>query len=291
MKEKKSRAKDTFFSSKKSLNCNGKILNLDKPIVMGILNLTPDSFYDGNKYPSEKFWMEQTEKMISDGASIIDIGAVSTRPGAQQISEEEEIKRLLPVLNTISKKLPGAIISIDTYRAAVAEKVINNGAHIINDISAGRFDNNMIDIIAKYNVPYVIMHILGTPRTMQDNPVYENVVNDVISFLAKQVDKLKQSGVNDVIIDPGFGFGKTLEHNYKLLNKLDLFKIFELPVLVGISRKSMINKVLGTKPEFALNGTTVLHTIALQKGADILRVHDVKEAVEAIKLTAMIDKM
>jgi len=280
----KSSAKDTFFCKKKTLNCHGKILTLQAPMVMGILNITPDSFYDGGSYNKERKWIEQVDKMLEEGADIIDIGAASTRPGADVVSEETEKDRLLPVLQSIRKKWPDTLLSIDTSRSKIARICIDEGASMINDISGGTFDDAMIPFIAHTKAPYIIMHIQGNPRNMQQNPSYENIMNELIIFFSKQVEKLKQAGVYDVIIDPGFGFGKTLKNNYELMHHLERFHIFELPLMVGFSRKSMINKVLGTTSDQALNGTTVLNTIALLKGADILRVHDVKEAVEAVRL-------
>ncbi len=277
-------AKNTVFSSNRNMNCRGKVLNLNIPVVMGVLNITPDSFYDGGRYTNRDAWLGQTEKMLKQGASIIDIGAVSTRPGAEKISEDKEIKRLMPVLSIIKKEFPEAIISIDTYRASVAEITIKNGANIINDISGGTFDKKMFETINRLKVPYIMMHIKGTPQNMQVNPYYEDVVKEIMAFFSRQINKLKNFGAKDIIIDPGFGFGKTLKNNYEILNHLDSFKKFGLPILVGMSRKSMINKVLNTKPSEALNGTTILNTIAIMKGADILRVHDVKEAVEVIKI-------
>lgn len=276
--------KDTIFSSQKTMNCEGKLLSLEKPIVMGILNITPDSFYDGGKYKSIKDIINHTQKMLAEDAAIIDIGAVSTKPGAKEVSASEEKKRLIPVIKAIVKEFPEAILSTDTYRSEIAKAAIGEGAHILNDISAGQLDEKMFGTIASLQVPYIIMHIQGTPADMQMAPKYKDVVKEVMLYLSVRVNKLKQLGVNDIIIDPGFGFGKTVEHNYELLKNLNLFKIFDLPILAGLSRKSMINKVLGAKPENALNGTTVLNTIALMKGANILRVHDVKEAIETIKL-------
>lgn len=278
--------KNTFFSSHFSLNCRGKLLSLEKPIVMGILNITPDSFYDGGKHKGIHEILLHVEKMLSEGASVIDIGAASTKPGAKKISAADEKKRLLPVLKKIIKKSPDALISIDTYNSETAIASVGEGACMINDVSAGRFDKKMFGTIAKLNVPYIIMHMQGTPADMQKNPKYNDVVKEVMYFLSEKVNLLKQTGVSDIIIDPGFGFGKTVQHNYELLHHLDLFRAFELPILAGLSRKSMINKVLGTMPENALNGTTALNTIALIKGANILRVHDVKEATEIIKLVS-----
>ena len=276
--------KNTFFSSHKNLNCGGKLLSLEKPLVMGILNITDDSFFDGGKYKNTDAALNHVEEMLKDGASIIDIGAVSTRPGAIEIPKEEEHSRISNILKTVTEKFPNAIFSIDTYRSEIARIAVDNGAHIINDISAGNFDEKMFQTIRDLHVPYIMMHIQGTPANMQSNPAYKNVVKDVISYFSEKVAVLKKMGVNDIIIDPGFGFGKTLEHNYELLNNLEYFSIFGLPLMAGFSRKSMINKLLETNPADALNGTTVLNTIALTKGVNILRVHDVKEAVEAIKI-------
>lgn len=274
-----------IFSKKESINCNGQLLMLNKPIVMGILNITPDSFYDGGKYSEMPLIESQIEKILNEGATIIDVGAYSSRPGAMHISEEEELKRLSPVLQLINKKYPSAIVSVDTFRANIAEKVVKDyGVAIINDISAGEMDSKMFETIASLNIPYIIMHMKGTPQNMQQNPIYKNVINEIISYFSNKINQLKQLGVHDIIIDPGFGFGKTIEHNYELLNKLHKLRIFELPVLAGISRKSMIYKFLNKSPQEALNGTTVLNTLALTKGASILRVHDVQEAVEVINL-------
>jgi dihydropteroate synthase len=276
--------KSTFFSSQKTINCGGKLLSLETPIVMGILNITPDSFYDGGNFNDTKKAMHHVSEMLEAGASIIDVGAVSTRPGAKEVTEKEERARLIRILKEMTCRFSETIISVDTYRAEIARIAIDCGAHMINDISAGSFDKNMFTTIASLQVPYIIMHMQGTPANMQTNPVYNDVVKEVILYLSEKVAALKKLGVNDIIIDPGFGFGKTLEHNYELLNGLEYFSIFELPLMVGFSRKSMINKLLGIKPEDALNGTTVLNTMALMKGANILRVHDVKEAVEAVKI-------
>ncbi len=276
--------KDNYFNSKLTINCAGKIIKLSTPVVMGVINLTPDSFYDGGKYKSNWDVIKQAEQFLYEGATIIDMGAASTRPGAEIVSPIEEQKRLLPALESVLKKFPAAIISIDTYNSSTARLAIENGAHIINDIFAGNLDAKMFETVAQFNVPYIMMHIKGTPVNMQKNPVYSDLVEDIIFYFSEKINKLQSLGVKDIIIDPGFGFGKTLEHNYELLNKLNYLKILELPLMVGLSRKSMVNKVLGITPEEALNGTTVLNTIALTKGADILRVHDVKEAAEAIKL-------
>jgi len=252
--------------------------------VMGILNLSDNSFYDGGKYNNTKKILIQTKKMINEGANIIDIGAQSSRPGSNEISEEEELNRIIPSLIEIRKHFPNVLISVDTYRANVAEESINNGADIINDISSGDLDNNMFSVIAKYKVPYIIMHMLGTPKNMQENPTYNNVVEEIINYFQQKIETLHDLGINNLIIDPGFGFGKTLENNYEILNNLEKFKCLEYPILVGVSRKSMIYKLLDTDANQALNGTSVINTIALTKGTDILRVHDIKEAVECIKI-------
>jgi dihydropteroate synthase len=279
-----SQHKNTFFSSKRTLNCGGTLVSLERPLVMGILNLTPDSFYDGGIHKSNNDVISHVAKMLEEGADIIDIGAVSTKPGAKEIAIDEEKNKLIPILKIIKKKFPDTILSIDTYRSEIAKAAVDCGVHIINDISAGSFDKKMFKTISELQAPYVIMHIQGTPKNMQANPVYKNVVKEVMFFLSEKVEALKGLGVNDIIIDPGFGFGKMVEHNYELLNNLEYFRMFELPLMVGFSRKSMINKVLNTSPSEALNGTTVLNTIALTKGANILRVHDVKEAVETVKI-------
>ncbi len=282
------KSKDTFFSKKYSLNCRGKLINLSTPKIMGILNVTPDSFYNGGKFRTRKEILKKTEQMIEEGASIIDVGAYSSRPGAEHISVEAEIQRLSIALAAIRANFSDVIVSADTSRSAVAIMAVKDyEVDIINDISAGSADKNMFDTIAELNVPYVMMHIKGTPQNMQNNPTYDNVVEEIIKYFSEKIQKAKLSGICDIIIDPGFGFGKTLEHNYQILNRLDDFKIFELPILVGLSRKSMIYKALGTTPVEALNGTTVLNTIAIMNGADILRVHDVKEAAETIKLCSL----
>ncbi|MBT3209330.1 MAG: dihydropteroate synthase [Bacteroidetes bacterium] len=255
---------------------------------MGILNVTPDSFYDGGKYSNEKSILSHTEKMLEEGATIIDIGANSTRPGSEFISESDELTRLMPVLEILRKNFSDTIFSIDTFRSNVVETITENfGDFIINDISAGTFDNKMFETIAEKQLPYILMHIQGQPKNMQKNPTYKDISNEILKYFSEKVDKLKILGVNDIIVDPGFGFGKSLEHNYELLDKLDNFKILELPICVGFSRKSMIHKLLNISPNESLNGTTVLNTIAVQNGASILRVHDVKEALETIKIFNM----
>jgi dihydropteroate synthase len=251
---------------------------------MGIINATPDSFYKNSRTASEQIAVEQAGKMLADGAAILDIGGYSSRPGAQHISEQEENDRVLPLIEAIHRNYADAIISVDTFRANVARAAVNAGASAINDISSGDDDHAMISTVVALRVPYIIMHKQGTPQTMQQNPQYENVVLEVMNYFSAKIQLLRSQGVTDIIIDPGFGFGKTLEHNYALLRALNDFSIFGLPVLAGVSRKSMIQKVLHTNTDESLNGTTVLHTIALLNGASILRVHDVKEAIECIKL-------
>jgi dihydropteroate synthase len=267
------------------INTGGKLLDLEIPKVMGILNITPDSFYKGSRYSTNEEILRAATQMLEDGADILDIGGYSSRPGAKDITVEEESNRVLKAVKLISRELPGTIISVDTFRADIArEAVIECGAHMINDISGGDADNNMFLIVEKLNVPYIMMHMKGNPRTMQNNPVYEDIVADILKWFGERIFKLKSAGVKDIIIDPGFGFGKTIDHNFELLRKLGDFSIAGLPVLVGISRKSMIWKTLDISADEALNGTTALNAIALFKGADILRVHDVKEAVQTVRL-------
>ncbi len=275
----------SFLKRKHTINLGGELIDLSFPVVMGIINMTPDSFYDGGKIKSEKDLLSRVEKMLSDGATIIDVGAVSTRPGAELVSTKDELGRLLPALKAIRKNFSNVHLSIDTFRSWVAVRVIDEfGPVIVNDISGGTLDSNMFETIARVQVPYVLSHIQGIPQNMQEEPHYEDVIREVSLFFSEMFKRLTKLGVNDVILDPGFGFGKNIQHNFELLNKLDSFKVYQLPVLVGLSRKSMIWKVLETKPDLALNGTTVLNTMALLGGADILRVHDVKEAVECIRL-------
>ena len=267
------------------INVNGRLMDLSEPQVMGILNITPDSFYAGSRGVTNRYILDRCQQIMDEGASIIDIGACSTRPGADDVSMEDEMSRLRTGLELVRKHCPDAIISIDTFRADVAKMCVEEyGASIINDISAGQMDEQMFPTIARLGVPYVIMHMKGTPKDMQICPQYDHFLKEIFYFFSEKVQKLRDLGVKDIIIDPGFGFGKTLEHNYQLMNHLEEFKLFELPVLVGVSRKSMIYKLLETTPEEALNGTTVLNAIAIQKGAHILRVHDVKEAVETVKI-------
>ncbi len=268
------------------LNCGGRIINTEKPLVMGILNVTPDSFFDGGRYNTADSIRQRAEQIILDGAEIIDVGAYSTRPGADDVSSDEEWRRLDLALELIHKYVPDAIISVDTFRGSVARKCVKEGgAHIINDISAYAIDPGMLDAISELNVPYILMHMKGTPKDMQVNPQYaDRLTREVIAFLSKKVNELSSRGVADIIIDPGFGFGKTVDDNFKLMADLSQFSIFDRPILVGISRKSMIYKILNSDPKSSLNGTMVLNTMALLAGADILRVHDVKETVECVKL-------
>ncbi|PKP32309.1 MAG: dihydropteroate synthase [Bacteroidetes bacterium HGW-Bacteroidetes-16] len=270
-----------------NLSYNGRTLDLSTPKVMGILNLTPDSFFDGGKHQHQDNILESCAQMLQDGARIIDIGGVSTRPGAPEVSEEEELKRVLPILQMLVKNFPETWFSLDTFRTAVVRICLDHGASIINDISGGDLDGDMFKTVAQYQVPYVLMHMHGTPQTMQQHPLQDAVVTEVAQFFKRKVTELTRLGAHQIILDPGFGFGKSLEANYLLLKNLETLRIDQWPLLAGISRKSMINKVLETKPDQALNGTTVLNTIALQNGANLLRVHDVKEAVECIKLVAM----
>lgn len=260
-------------------------MELSHPEVMGILNMTPDSFYDGGKYTNSDLVQQRVETMLKQGARFIDVGAYSTRPGARHISEAQEGQRLFPVLRLLRDRFPSALVSVDTFRSNIAREAVESyGAAMINDISGGTADAKMFQTIAGLGVPYVLMHIQGTPQTMQRNPKYDDVVKAISGFFAQKIQELKLLGVGDVILDPGFGFGKTLEHNYELMQRLDEFQIFSQPLLVGVSRKSMIFKLLETTPDEALNGTTALNTVALLKGAGILRVHDVKQAVETIKI-------
>ncbi len=268
----------------KTINCKGNLIDLKIPKVMGILNLTPDSFYDGGKYNSEKDAIQQTGKMLKEGADFIDIGAYSSRPGAKNISKKEELQRILPVIRLILREFPGVLVSVDTFRSEVARKCIEAGACMINDISGGNLDKKMFDTVAELQVPYILMHMPGTPQTMQKMAKYNDVVKELIYYFSKKVSQLRDLEVNDIILDVGFGFGKTLDQNYELLKNLDLFKILDLPILTGVSRKSMLYKFLNIEPEDALNATSIVNTLALMKGTDILRVHDVKQAVESVKL-------
>ena len=273
-----------------TINCAGKLIDLSIPKIMGILNITPDSFYDGGRYNSDKKILDHVEKMIIDGAIFIDIGAYSSRPGGVDIDENEELKRIIPAIELVNKKFPEIIISIDTFRSKVAEACLNSGASIINDISASQLDEKMMETIAKYNVPYIIMHMKGNPQNMMDKTNYDDMLQEMIKYFSKKINQAISYKINDIIIDPGFGFAKNIKQNYDLLNHLDLLKILDKPIMVGISRKSMIYKSLDSTPEEALNGTTVLNIVALIKGASILRVHDVKEANECIKLIGSLNK-
>ena len=266
-----------------TLNCKGRLLVLDKPVVMGILNITPDSFYSGSRIQQHEV-LQKAEQMINEGATILDIGGQSTRPGSDRLTADEELKRVLPAIEAIKKEFPYVFLSIDTYHAKVARETVAAGIDIVNDISAGDMDAAMLSTVAALKVPFIAMHMQGTPDTMQQNPTYENIAREVIDSFIQKTTACKAAGIVDLILDPGFGFGKTITHNFQLLKNMEALQIFHLPVLAGLSRKSTIWKTLKITPEEALNGTTVLNTIALTKGASILRVHDVKEAMETIKL-------
>jgi dihydropteroate synthase len=274
----------------KTINCNGKLIDLSSPKVMGILNITPDSFYDGGKYNTETTIVNHVEKMLSEGATFIDVGAYSSRPGAQHISEIEEKERIEPVIKLLIREFPKILISVDTFRSEVATLCLHNGCCVINDISAGNMDKNMFDTVAKFQAPYIMTHMQGTPQNMDENPAYNDVVKDLLFYFSEKIYELRSKGVNDLIADVGFGFGKTLEHNYQLLSHLELFKDLNIPVLAGLSRKSMLFKPLKINQSIALNATTAANTIALLKGANLLRVHDVNEAVEAIKIIELLHK-
>jgi dihydropteroate synthase len=267
-----------------TIRCKGQLIDLTTPKVMGILNVTPNSFFDGGKYKNDSEILSRVEKMLKNGATFIDIGAYSSKPSAEFVSEEEELQRIVPIVKLILEHFPETLISIDTFRSEVAKACIENGAAIINDISAGNLDDKMLETIAKYNVPYIMMHMRGTPQTMQTMTNYDNIVKEILFYFSERIAQARSLGINDLIIDPGFGFAKTLEQNYEVLQKMELFEILELPLLAGFSRKSIIYKTLHSSAEEALNGTTVLNTIALTKGAKILRVHDVKEAMECVTL-------
>ena len=272
------------------LNIGGQLLDLSTPRVMGILNVTPDSFYDGGEYESVSNAIFQVEKMVSEGTDIIDIGGFSSRPNAKLISEEEELSRILPVIKEVREQFPDVILSVDTYRAKVVERISQFTACIVNDITASSQDSNLLKCVSELGFPYILMHMKGLPDNMQDNPQYVNIAKELLDFFAVQIAGLRKAGINQVILDPGFGFGKSIGHNYTLLKKMSLFELFDLPILVGISRKSMIYKVLNNKANEALNGTTALHMMALLNGATILRAHDVKEAKETITLYQQIKK-
>ena len=275
----------------KYLNVNGRLLDLSTPCVMGILNVTPDSFYSGSRMQTEGEIEARVRQILEEGAAIIDVGAYSSRPTADHVSAEEEMNRLRLGLDVLRRTAPDAIVSVDTFRADVARMCVREyGVAIINDIAAGEMDADMFSTVAELNVPYIMMHMQGTPQNMQQHPHYDNLLREVFLYFARKVQQLRDLGAKDIILDPGFGFGKTLEHNYELLDKMEELQIFELPVLVGVSRKSMIYKLLGGTPDDALNGTSIINTIALMKGADILRVHDVKAAVEAVRITTAMKK-
>lgn len=272
----------------RTINCKGNLIDFTIPKVMGILNVTPDSFYDGGKYSTDALLLRQVEKMLQDGATFIDVGGQSTRPTSEFLSAEEELKRVLPVVQLLVQNFPDILLSIDTFHSTVAEACIQNGAALINDISASSLDENMIEVIAKYQVPYIMMHMRGTPQTMQQHTQYEDLVQEILFYFSQKIAKARSLGINDLLLDPGFGFAKTIPQNFELLQKLELLHWADLPLLIGVSRKSMLYKTLETTPENSLNGTTVLNTVALMKGASILRVHDVKEAVECVRLTNLL---
>ena len=269
------------------INCKGNLIDLSTPKVMGILNVTPNSFFDGAKYETETQILNRVDQMLTEGADFIDVGAYSSKPKAEEVSEKDELKRLIPVIQLLIRKYPDLLISVDTFRSEVARQAIENGACIINDISAGSLDEKMMATIAEFQVPYIMMHMRGTAQTMMQLTHYEDIVKELLFYFSEKVSQARALGINDLIIDPGFGFAKTLEQNFEVMQKLELFGILELPILAGVSRKSMIYKPLGSSPEKALNGTTALNMIALTKGASILRVHDVKEAVECVKLFSL----
>ena len=271
-----------------TINLKGKLMNFSIPKIMGILNITPDSFYDGGRYNSKEKIQRQIEKMVISGADIIDVGGYSSRPGAKDISIEDELNRVIPVIKIIKKKFPETIVSIDTFRSRIASEAIISGADIVNDISGGNLDSNMFQTVSKHKVPYILMHMRGNPENMMSKTNYENVTKDVCKYFSQRINKAHSCGINDIIIDPGFGFSKTTQQNYELLNNFEFFKEFQRPIIIGISRKSMIYKTLNTTPDKALNGTSVLHTISLMKGANILRTHDVKEAVECVKIVSQL---
>jgi len=273
-----------------TLNCNGRLLVIEQPIVMGIINATPDSFYSASRQATVDAALAKAEQMLLEGAVILDIGGQSTRPGSKVIDAGEERNRVLPLIKAISKRFPEAFLSVDTYHSELAKASVEHGASIINDISGGLFDDRMLSTVASLKVPYVCMHIKGTADTMHEVPHYDHLLQEVLDHFSQQIGKCSEVGINDIIIDPGFGFSKTIAHNFELIRKLELFSIFDKPVLLGISRKSTIYKTLGISVEESLNGTTVLHTAGLLKGADILRVHDVKEAMQAIKLCSFIGR-
>jgi len=273
-----------------NINCKGKLIDISSPKVMGILNLTPDSFYDGDMYNNEKTILNQVEKMLNDGASFIDLGAYSSRPGATHVSEDEEKNRIIKIVELLAKEFPKANLSIDTFRSSVADECLSAGASIINDITASEYDTEILKVAHKHNAPYIMMHMKGMPGNMMKNNKYNNLIKDILYYFSMKIETARSAKVNDIIVDPGFGFSKDIDQNYSLLKNLDLLKSLDLPILVGLSRKSMIYKLLETTPEYALNGSTTLNTIALLNGASILRVHDVKEAMECVKITNQFNK-
>ena len=272
------------------INCKGHLIDLSEPKIMGILNVTQNSFYDGGKWNSVEKILQHVEQMLADGATFIDVGVYSSKPNADLLSEQQELDQILPIIKLLVEKFPNILISVDTFRAKVAEACIAQGAAIINDISAGNLDQEMLSTIAKLQVPYIMMHMRGNPQTMQSLTNYDNLIKEVLFYFSEKISEARALGVNDIIVDPGYGFSKTLAQNYELLQQSELLKLLELPILIGVSRKSMIYKALDTTAENALNGTTFLHAITLTKGASILRVHDVKEAVEAVKLYGFLQK-
>lgn len=278
-----------MFEVQTTLNCKGTLLDLSRPRIMGILNTTPDSFFDGGVFNSVDAALTQAEKMLNQGADLLDVGGMSSRPGAELIDADEELRRVIPVLEALHQTFPEALLSIDTFRGKVARAAVDAGACMINDISAGSLDSSLLPTVVELQVPYVLMHMQGAPKTMQQKPEYKQVVEEVFDFLNERMQNLRAQGLHDIVLDPGFGFGKSLSHNYQLLKNLHIFKLGGAPVLAGISRKSMICKALGVNPGKALNGTTALHMVALQQGANILRVHDVKEAAECIRLYELLE--
>ncbi len=271
------------------ITCNKKIIDLKVSKVMGILNITPDSFFDGGKFSSEKQIIQQTKKMLEDGATFIDIGAYSSRPNAKHISEKEELNRILPIVKLLVTEFPEIVISVDTFRSQVAEQCLKNGACMINDISGGSLDKNMFSVIAEYQVPYILMHMKGNPQNMQQKPVYKNLIDEVTYYFEEKINQLQNLKIKDIILDVGFGFGKTVDHNYEILQKLNQFKSLNLPILAGMSRKSMLYNLLDSSADKMLNATSIVNTIALQKGVNILRVHDVKEAIECVVINEKVE--
>lgn len=280
--------KDTIFNSNISLNCQGKLIEFDEPIIMGIINTTPDSFFEDSRVQSTDLILQQVSTFIKEGVDIVDIGGYSSRPGAEDVSEQEEINRILPAIIAIRKTHPNLIISIDTFRPKVAEKALSEGANVINDISGGQYNSHIFEVASDFNAPYIMMHMKGTPQTKATQTQYNHLIKDLIYFFSKQIQLAQKHGVKDIIIDPGLGFSKTLNQNYEIIKHLDLFKVLEKPILIGASRKSMLYKLLDITPKESLNATTAINTLALLNGANILRVHDVKEAVEVKKIVEKI---